>query len=667
MFSSLNSRFSLTAADAEVRADPRVFERALKLFVERETTNSQIVKFIFGTAAIAGFFLNIPSVLAVSLVHLAVDQLASRFIGRLSTSLRRDEVDLRLLRQIERVYHAVGFVLAMTVWPLAESLDGIRLLLTVVSVAGLLAATNSSSYAPRVFRALVVGYAIGIAVAVPEIRTIPWYVLDGAFAAFIVAAVAIGASTARQLSQMLQMQVERDRAIEDQQCTITALDAARRAATALAETDSLTGLANRLLFMVKLDDLIATEKRLSLTLLDVDFFKNINDSLGHHIGDEVLKAIGRALMTLGGEHCFAARLGGDEFAVVASHGGRSISGDEILSAVRTALDSLQAGNLDLPVISITGGAASFPQDASNRSDLLAAADIAQREAKKSRRGGHLGYSKALADAFRRETLVAHALSQAIADRALVLCFQPKINLQTGWVAGAEGLSRFSAESLSGYSLDEIFEAAESRGLGLSLNELVLDRYREVLIALRDEYAIGLPTSINLSGAILKTPERLLSKLHLLIAEGLSPALIRLEITENAIYGRGQVGVVELLDQIVKLGFSLALDDFGTGSGALRHLVSLPISEIKIDRSFVSEMCSNRKNNAIVKGLIVTAREMGIDVVAEGVEREDEGSALKSMGAQFAQGFLWSRALPVPAFAEFVRLFGPRRLFRSARG
>ncbi len=259
------------------------------------------------------------------------------------------------------------------------------------------------------------------------------------------------------------------------------------------------------------------------------------------------------------------------------------------------------------------------------------------------------------------------MSQAIADRALVLCFQPKINLQTGWVAGAEGLSRFSAESLSGYSLDEIFEAAESRGLGLSLNELVLDRYREVLIALRDEYAIGLPTSINLSGAILKTPERLLSKLHLLIAEGLSPALIRLEITENAIYGRGQVGVVELLDQIVKLGFSLALDDFGTGSGALRHLVSLPISEIKIDRSFVSEMCSNRKNNAIVKGLIVTAREMGIDVVAEGVEREDEGSALKSMGAQFAQGFLWSRALPVPAFAEFVRLFGPRRLFRSARG
>ncbi len=348
MFSSLNSRFSLTAADAEVRADPRVFERALKLFVERETTNSQIVKFIFGTAAIAGFFLNIPSVLAVSLVHLAVDQLASRFIGRLSTSLRRDEVDLRLLRQIERVYHAVGFVLAMTVWPLAESLDGIRLLLTVVSVAGLLAATNSSSYAPRVFRALVVGYAIGIAVAVPEIRTIPWYVLDGAFAAFIVAAVAIGASTARQLSQMLQMQVERDRAIEDQQCTITALDAARRAATALAETDSLTGLANRLLFMVKLDDLIATEKRLSLTLLDVDFFKNINDSLGHHIGDEVLKAIGRALMTLGGEHCFAARLGGDEFAVVASHGGRSISGDEILSAVRTALDSLQAGNLRSP-------------------------------------------------------------------------------------------------------------------------------------------------------------------------------------------------------------------------------------------------------------------------------------------------------------------------------
>jgi EAL domain-containing protein (putative c-di-GMP-specific phosphodiesterase class I) len=268
--------------------------------------------------------------------------------------------------------------------------------------------------------------------------------------------------------------------------------------------------------------------------------------------------------------------------------------------------------------------------------------MAQREAKKARRGGHLDYTARLSDTFRRETHIAHAINQAISSRELSLHFQPKINLQTGRVEGAEALSRFSAERLSGYSLDEIFEVAEKRGLGMILDELVLDRYGEALVALRDEFSILLPTSVNLSGAILKTPERLLVKLNTLIADGLEPSLIRVEITENAIYGRGQIGVIELLDRIVKLGFSLALDDFGTGSGALRQLVSLPISEIKIDRSFVSGMLSDHKNNAIISGLIVTGHKMGIDIVAEGVETEEEAGLLRSMGAQFAQGYLWSR-------------------------
>jgi EAL domain-containing protein (putative c-di-GMP-specific phosphodiesterase class I) len=191
-----------------------------------------------------------------------------------------------------------------------------------------------------------------------------------------------------------------------------------------------------------------------------------------------------------------------------------------------------------------------------------------------------------------------------------------------------------------------------------LDELVLDRYREALVALRDEHSIALPTSVNLSGAILKTHDRLLAKLNQLIADGLPPALIRVEITENAIYGRGQDAVIELLNRIVKLGFSLALDDFGTGSGALQHLASLPVSEIKIDRSFVSGMDSDRRKGAIVRGLIVTGRAMGIDIVAEGVETEGEATLLRSMGAQFAQGFLWSKAIPIAQFVAFVRLFGP---------
>jgi diguanylate cyclase (GGDEF)-like protein len=516
---------------------------------------------------------------------------------------------------------------------------------------------NTTCFAPRVFRASVIGFALGIAVAMPAITDIPWYLMGGATAAFLIVVKGVGAGTARQLIHMLRMQVERDKAIEGQNRTIAALDAARRAATHLAETDSLTGLANRFRFMTELDALIARGERFSLTLLDIDLFKNINDALGHSVGDDVLKAVGGVLAACDGDRCFPARLGGDEFAIIASCGAEQKGGADLIAWVKQSIDEIRVTNLEIPTISITAGSAYFPKDAVKRPDLLAAADMAQREAKKARRGGHLDYSLALMDTFREETCIAQTISQAIASRSLSLYFQPRINLATGRMEGAEALSRFQAEGLAGHSMDEIFEVAEKRGLAAILDELVLDAYREALVVLRDEFSLALPTSVNLSGAILKAPERLLAKLNLLIAEGLSPALIRVEITENAVYGRGQIGVIELLDEIVKLGFSLSLDDFGTGGGALRHLVNLPISEIKIDRSFVSGMLTDRNKRAIISGLIVTGEEMGVDLVAEGVETETESSQLRAMGAQFAQGYLWSRPLPLSQFVDFVRAFG----------
>jgi len=298
--------------------------------------------------------------------------------------------------------------------------------------------------------------------------------------------------------------------------------------------------------------------------------------------------------------------------------------------------------MDIPAISITAGSAYFPKDATTRSDLLAAADMAQREAKKARRGSHFDFSLRLSNTFHRETQIARAISDAIASRSLFLSFQPKINLQNGRIEGAEALSRFSAEGLQGYPLEEIFEVAEKRGLGAVLDELVLDRYREALVSLRDDFSLVLPTSVNLSGAILKAPDRLMAKLQGLVA----------------IYGRGGIGVVDLLDRIVKLGFSLALDDFGTGSGTLRHLVTLPISEIKIDKSFVSAMLLDRKSDALIQGMVMTGQEMGFAVVAEGVETEDEADRLRAMGARLAQGYLWSRPVPLAAFVDFVRLFQP---------
>jgi diguanylate cyclase (GGDEF)-like protein len=655
---SFKSHFSLTAVQAELQADPRIQARALEVFGKREVMNSYLAQFVFSLIAVAGYFTGNQSLIVIGLIHCLVDQLVRRNLRIFVRKLAGGEIDRDHLRHIEHIFYGVGFVWAMASWPLAEALDGLRLLLTVVSAAGLLVMANTTCFAPRVFRASVIGFALGIALAIPAIRTIPWYLLGGATAAFLIVVLGVGAGTSRQLIHMLQMQVERDEAIEGHKRTIAALDSARKAATRLAETDNLTGIANRFLFLTRLDALIAGGKPFSLTLLDIDLFKNINDALGHAIGDEALKAIGGVLATSAERNCFAARLGGDEFGIIAYADRDQKSGADLMAWVKKAIDDLRATNMEIPALSMTGGSAYFPGDASNRSDLLAAADMAQREAKKTTRGGHLDYSAGLTDKFRRETRIARGLSQAIASRSLSLYFQPRINLMNGRVEGAEALSRFPAKAFAIHSLEEIFDVAEKHGLGALLDELVLDVYREALVALRDDHAISLPTSVNLSGAILKAPERLLAKLNMLIREGLSPALIRIEHTENAIYGRGQIGVIELLDEIVKLGFSLALDDFGTGSGTLRHLVNLPISEIKIDRSFVSGMLKDRNKSAIIGGLIVTGRDMGVDVVAEGVESKEEADRLRSMGAQFAQGYFWSRPLPLSQYAEFVSLVGP---------
>ena len=169
MLWSLKTHFSLSAIDDEARADQRIHLRAMEVFVTRETMNSYLAQFVFAIIASAGYWLDIPSVLVIGVLHVLVDQLVRHNLGLLSGGLRRGEIDARLLRRIERIFYGVGFVWAMAAWPLAEALDGLRLLLTVVSAAGLLVMANTTCHAPRVFRTTVVGFALGVAVLLATI------------------------------------------------------------------------------------------------------------------------------------------------------------------------------------------------------------------------------------------------------------------------------------------------------------------------------------------------------------------------------------------------------------------------------------------------------------------------------------------------------------------
>ncbi len=193
-------------------------------------------------------------------------------------------------------------------------------------------------------------------------------------------------------------------------------------------------------------------------MLDIDLFKNINDALGHATGDEALKAIAGVLAKGAEQHCFAARLGGDEFGIIAYGDRDQKNGADLMAWVKKGVDDLRTTNREIPVISITGGSAYFPGDASNRPDLLAAADLAQREAKDRRSAAAISITaQALTDTFRRETRIAQGINRAIAARALSLFFQPRINLINGRVEGAEALSRFPGKVFAG-TLEETMVA-----------------------------------------------------------------------------------------------------------------------------------------------------------------------------------------------------------------
>jgi len=347
MLSLVWSHFSLRAVEAEASADGRIHRNALRVFVERETTNTWMAQLVFLAVAIAGLFFQSVFVLCLGLLHMLVDQAVRNRVRRLAAGLERDEVDRSALGQIERVFYLVGFTWAMATWPLATSLDGLRLILTVVAASGVLVMANTTCFAPRVFRAALTGFAVGSLATLFVIETMPWYVLGAGVAILLGVATGVGVATSRQLVQMLRMQVERDEAIEGQQRTIAALDRARRIATSMAETDSLTGLANRFRFLTRLDDCIENGRPFSLTLLDVDLFKNVNDALGHSVG----------LATFEAENCFAARLGGDEFALIDARGTFVPMGAALFEAVRERIDSLPREAPDLPPISITGGSA----------------------------------------------------------------------------------------------------------------------------------------------------------------------------------------------------------------------------------------------------------------------------------------------------------------------
>ncbi len=423
-----------------------------------------------------------------------------------------------------------------------------------------------------------------------------------------------------------------------------------RASRKDAVTDDLTGLGNRRHLLARLDRSIVDAERdedeLALLLIDLDGFKELNDTLGHHAGDEVLRQIGPRLAEVlrGGDTL--ARLGGDEFAVVL-HPGDEAAASAAGLRLRSALErSFRVGGIRVH-IDASVGIAMFPRHARDGLGLLQRADVAMYEAKRTRTG-HEVYLPAR-DRHSRERLeLLGEMRDALDAGELILHYQPKAEIATGVVRGVEALVRWAHPHRGLLAPAEFLPLAEQSGLGRSLTAFVID----LALAEMTESGLDLSVAVNLGPADLLDLGLPSEVDRLLRRRRFAPELLRLEVSEDVVMADPD-RTLEVLGGLREIGVATALDDFGAGHASLGHLKALRVDELKIDRSFVTRLPHDERDQAIVHATVELGRRLGMRVVAEGVETAETWDALALLSCDEAQGFYLGRAMPAHALAPWL--------------
>jgi len=421
--------------------------------------------------------------------------------------------------------------------------------------------------------------------------------------------------------------------------------------------DGLTGLANRALFQERVRQAIATlgpHASLAVLLVDLDRFKEVNDTLGHHTGDLVLREVGMRLeRSLPDSHAIA-RLGGDEFAVLVPAVPDREAARAVGRMVRSVLEKpLATAELELRVAGSVG-IALCPEHGADPGLLLQRADVAMYHAK----AAHSGIEVYAADRDQyspRRLALFGELRAAIEEGALEVVYQPKAELPAGRVVGFEALLRWLDPSHGLVPPDEFVPIAETTGLITPLTRYVLQAAVEQVGAWRDQGAV-LGMSVNLSVRNLLEPGLVDRVDRLLAGVGVPPGLLTLELTEGAVMTDPEA-TIAVLHQLSGAGVRLSIDDFGTGYSSLAYLKRLPVDEVKLDKAFVMGMTVDADDEAIVSSTIELAHNLGLRIVAEGVEDRETWDALAVLGCELAQGHYLA---PPMAAAEATRWLGEHR-------
>lgn len=428
---------------------------------------------------------------------------------------------------------------------------------------------------------------------------------------------------------------------------ITARRQAEEAIRYQALHDSLTSLPNRSLLQDRLQQAIVTTRRtktpFALLLMDLDRFKEINDSCGHHYGDLVLQEVAARSLGVLRESDTAARLGGDEFALL-------LPGTDLVGATLVAAKLLLALERSLVVeeqaidIEASVGIAMYPQHGDDFTSLLRSADVAMYAAK-STNAGFTVYAPEQNRYSQSRLALTADLRRAIEHNELLLHCQPKVSFHTGRIEGVEALLRWPHPEMGWIQPDDFIPLAEQTGLIRQLNSWSL---RAAIRQSRvwQDAGVDVSVAMNLSARTLHDPQLVSMIESMLRKSAVSPPWLTVEITESAVMTDPE-RARETITQLHDMGMRISIDDFGTGYSSLAYLARLPVDEIKVDRSFVLEMARDESSLAIVRSTIRLGHDLGLRVVAEGIEDEETWELLTEMGCDLGQGFLLGR----PAAAE----------------
>jgi diguanylate cyclase (GGDEF)-like protein len=423
----------------------------------------------------------------------------------------------------------------------------------------------------------------------------------------------------------------------------------------LALHDALTGLPNRVLFAERTRRAIAgaerTDAPVVVMLIDLDRFKDINDTLGHHYGDEVLRQMSGRLTELLDPRDTVARLGGDEFGVLLRSARTSAEGMAVAAAIRRALaEPFDAEGVSLE-LGGSIGVAFHPEDGDDVETLMRRADVAMYRAKEGATGVER-YSEQQDDSSLARLALAADLRRALEKSEFVPYFQPKIDLRTGEVVGAEALLRWNHPTEANVSPDVFIPLAEQTGLIVPVTLQVISAAIRECSLWRARGLGDLSVAVNLSARVLVDPQLPAHVEELCRCWDLPTRALVLEITESMVVD-DPTRALPIVERLAELGVRMSIDDFGTGYSSLEYLKVLPVREMKIDRSFVAGMGTDLRDAAIVRHSIDLGRSLGLRVVAEGVESAEDHALLAEMGCDHGQGFHYSRAVPAAEFEAWV--------------